>query len=372
MRFGSQDGSTESGELLSDLGAILGFVDDETRLAVQFRDHFGHRDHLYGALLAELADDLDAGGPTAEICVDHMGAHRGDAIQLRLLAGVFRLVLHGKAPQLAPFYRSLGGTSDPEGAWPVLRPVLVRYVVELRRALDVTPQTNEVGRSACLALGLFEAVRRHGLRNVRLLEPGASAGLNLNVDRYRFIGPGWHWGPADSPLLLDTEAAGVRPESITVVERRGCDLSPVDVSTPDGATYLTSFVWPFDLERHSRLAAAIAVARRHRLTIDKAPASTWIPEQLARPVAADVLTIIWQSITAQYWPESESEAVTAAIAEARDRMPVAHVSMEGIPPPQTSDGYVVEEYGPVTRVDDILVARSHHHGLPVVLASSAT
>lgn len=343
-------------------------MDEKTSLSRQFRDHFGHRDHLYGVLLDELAKDLDEGGPTAEICANHMGALRGDAIQLRLLAGIFRIVLRGEAPELVPFHASLGGTAEPGDAWPVLRPVLASHVTELRRALDLAPQTNEVGRSACLAVGLFEAVRRHGLRKIRLLEPGASAGLNLNVDRYRIIGPGWNWGPTDSPLILDTEAPGVQPETVTVIERRGCDLSPVNVSTRDGALYLTSFVWPFDLERHDRLAAAIDVAREHPVEVDRAPASDWICEQLARPVADDVLTIIWQSITAQYWPTSELDAVTAAVAEARNRMPLAHVSMEGVPPPQTSDGYAIDQHGPTTRVDDTFVARSHHHGPPIVLA----
>lgn len=340
---------------------------DDLPLSDQFRGHFGHRDHLYGVLLEELGNDLDAGGPTAEICVDKLGAHRGDAIQLRLLAGIFRLVLRGEAPQLVPYYPRLGGTADPAGAWPVLRPVLVRHVEELRAALDAAPQTNEVGRSACLAVGLFEAVRRHGLPKVRLLETGASAGLNLNLDQYRITGPGWCWGDADSSLILDTEAAGVRPESVSVVERRGCDLAPVDISTEEGASYLTSFVWPFDLARHTRLAAAIDVARRHPVTIDRAPASAWTRDQLARPVDDDVLTILWQSITAQYWPAAERDAVGAAIAEARGRMSLSHVSMEGVPPAQTADSYAIDQHGPEIRVDDDLIARSHHHGPPVVL-----
>ncbi len=340
---------------------------DHAPLADQFREHFGHQDHLYGVLLEHLADDLEAGGPTAEICVDHLEAPRGHAVSLRLLAGIFRIVLRGEAPELTRFYASLGGTAQPKTVWPVLRPVLADHVAELRGALDFAPQTNEVGRSACLALGLFEAVRLHGLRKVRLLEPGASAGLNLNVDHYRIVGPGWGWGPADSPLVLDTEAKGGRPESFTVVERRGCDLSPVDVGTRAGASYLTSFVWPFDLERHARLAAAIAVARRHRVRIDRASASTWIAERLARPTADDVLTIVWQSITEQYWPAPEREAVTAAVDEARHRMPLARVRMEGVPPPRSSDGYAIARHGPTIRVDDLLVARSHHHGPPVVL-----
>jgi hypothetical protein len=145
-----------------------------TRLADQFRHHFGHRDHLYGVLLDELADDLEAGGPTAAICAEHLDAPRGDAIQLRLLAGIFRLVLRGEARELERFYPALGGLDDPEDAWAVVRPVLAAHVAELRSALDQAPQTNEVGRSACLAIGLFEAVHRSGLHRIRLLEPGAS------------------------------------------------------------------------------------------------------------------------------------------------------------------------------------------------------
>ena len=332
-----------------------------------FRHHFGHREHLYGVLLAEMADDLEAGGPTAEICRDHRQAARADAIQLRLLAGIFRIVLRREAPELALFYPTLGGAADPSGAWPALRPLLESHIEELRDALYVVPQTNEVGRSACLAVGLFEAVRRHGLRKVRLLELGASAGLNLNVDRYRIVGPGWSWGTVDSPVILDTEADGVRPEDFVVVGRRGCDLSPVDVSTSIGTSCLTSFCWPFDVERHARLATAIEVARSHPVTVDRAPASTWLADQLASPTPDDVLTVVWQSITAQYWPAAEQESVASAIENAKSRKPLAHISLEGVPPVQAGGGYTIAEHGPTIMVDDVLVARSHHHGPPVVL-----
>jgi hypothetical protein len=65
----------------------------EGGLADIFRAHFGHREHLYGVLLDELADDLEAGGLTAQICRDHLDAPRDEAIQLRLLAAIFRIVL---------------------------------------------------------------------------------------------------------------------------------------------------------------------------------------------------------------------------------------------------------------------------------------
>lgn len=335
-------------------------------LAEQFREHFGHRGHLYGVLLAELADDLEAGGPAAEICRDVMGVARGDVVQLRLLAGLHRIVLRGDAPELAPFYPSLGGTADPEDAWPLVRSVLEAHVEELRAALHSPPQTNEVGRSACLAVGLFRAVRRHGLRRVRLLEPGASAGLNLLVDHYRFVGPDWSWGPQESPLVLDTEVAGVRPEPLEVVERRGCDLSPVDASAGE-ARWLTSFVWPHHVDRHARLAAALDVVRRHAVAVDRAPAAQWVEQQLATEPGEDVLTVVWQSITEQYWPVEEREAVAGAIEAARARMPLAHISMEGVPPRPSEAEWTVAEHGPELRVDGDLVARSGFHGPPLVL-----
>lgn len=51
-----------------------------------------------------MATDLDEGGPTADIRLDHLAAIRRDAIQLRLLDGLFRLVLCGEEPQLAPVW----------------------------------------------------------------------------------------------------------------------------------------------------------------------------------------------------------------------------------------------------------------------------
>jgi hypothetical protein len=322
---------------------------------------------LYGVLLAALADDLEADGVAAQICRGYEHAPREAATQLRLLAGLFRIVLGGDAPQLERFYPNLGGTADPNDAWPLVRAVLEAHVDELHDALAAPPQTNEVGRAACLVVGLFEAVRRTGLRRVRLLELGASAGLNLNVDRYRFVGTDWSWGPPAGPLVLDAGAAGAQPEELTVVTRHGCDLAPVDASTPGGARYLTSFVWPFDVDRHQRLAAALAILREHPVTVDQAAASGWLLTQLDQPVADDVLTVVWQSVTEQYWPHDESARVREIVAAARPRIPLARVTMEGVPPPQPVTSYDIAEHGPLTSLDGIPIARSHHHGPPVML-----
>ena len=205
-------------------------------LSDHFRAHFGpDADHLYAVLLAEMADDWDVGGVTREVFEGWEDAPAQAFPQLRMLAGLFRIVLRGEEPQLRGFYPCLGGDLDPEDAWAAVRPVLAAHVDELHESLTRTPQTNEPARTVALLVGLSEAVRRTGLRRVRLLEPGASAGLGLLLDGYRFEGDGWAHGPGDSPFVVaGCGAAGLVPERFEVVERRGCDLSPVDVVDPRG------------------------------------------------------------------------------------------------------------------------------------------
>ncbi|MBA3264839.1 MAG: DUF2332 family protein, partial [Nocardioidaceae bacterium] len=169
--------------------------DGDTTLADRMRIDAADEEHLYANLMRSMADDWEAGGPTRQICRGWEDAPETALVQLRLLAGVFRIVLSGRAPELVPFYRCLGGQAPPDEAWPAVRHVLERHTFELHGALAVAPQTNEVGRSTALLVGLFEAVRRTGLTRIRLLEPGASAGLNLLVDQFLFVNQNWRFGP---------------------------------------------------------------------------------------------------------------------------------------------------------------------------------
>ena len=336
-------------------------------LSWQMRHHFGDQPHLYAVWLAAFADDLDRGGVLAVVCRGHERPDPGAALQLRLLAAIHRIVLAGRAPTLTPFFPNLGGTADPGASVPLVLEVISTHTEELRAALDQPPQTNEIGRAANLAIGLFHAVRQHGLSRVRLLELGASGGLNLNVDRFHIFGPGWTYGPADSPVQLDSQAVGALPLEVQIVERRGCDLAPVDAASPEGARWLESFVWPFNTHRYERLEGALRVLREHPVIVDQADVAEWIVVQLAAPAPGGVLTVVWQSITEQYWPPAVSAAVGRAIEEARLRMPLARITMEGRPSPDQADRYDVIRLGPRTSVDGVVIAGSHHHGPPIAL-----
>ena len=335
-----------------------GFDSGDT-LAERFRSNAGDSRTLYGFAMRAMADDWEAGGVVREICADWESAPAGSVVQIRLLAGVFRIVLRGQAPELLPYYESLGGTARPETAWPVIRAVMAAHTDELRDALTVAPQTNEVGRSAALLVGLFEAVRRSGRSRVRLLEPGASAGLNLLVDSFRFETSRWSYGPQDSPLVLRDAIRGVAsPQPFSVVSRRGCDLEPVDASTPEGQLRLTSFVWPFDVDRHLRLRAALAVAAAHPVEVDRAGAGEWVERLLDQtPPAPEVLTVVWHSVTRMYWPGPETARVEAAVESARSRMAIAHVAME-YPKDRPSGADQAE----LTLDGEVLASVAHHGG----------
>lgn len=329
---------------------------------------------LYAELMRRMADDWEHGGVVRDICRGWEDAPSGAVVQIRLLGCLHRIVLRGDAPDLARYYPTAGGHEPPGEVWPTARLVLARHVTELAESLATAPQTNEPGRSAALLVGILHAVRRTGLTRVRLLEVGASGGLNLLVDRFRFTGPGWSCGPVDSPLVLDDAVRGTVRAPLpdwSVQERRGCDLEPVDVSNPAGRLQLQSFVWPDHVTRFERLSAALEVAVADPPRVDRAPAGAWLADRLARPVEPGVLTVAWQSITRMYWPAAEVAAVEDALGEAARRLPLARVAMEYGP-----DGGGAELTVQVSTEDDWTasqrLASVADHGMPVTLDAGVT
>lgn len=325
---------------------------------------------MYAELLSRLADDLEAGGPTARALRGHEDDPGPSGLALRLAGSVHRLVLSGSAPELATYYPSTGGTWTSDGVTAVLD-LLDRRGDEVRPLLDHAPQTNEVGRAAALLGGLLRIVERWPLP-VRLFEIGASGGLNLRADRFRYgDDEGGSWGDQESPVVLERAWEGARlplERPVTVLERGGCDLHPVDVTTEDGRLTLTSYVWPDMTARHARLAGAIELARREPVGLARSDAATYV-EGLA--LATGTVTVLWHSVMWQYVPREEQERVTARLADlgasATDVTPLVHLFAE--PTRRTPEDrhrfWVVARTWPGTGEREFL-GQMAPHGLPVV------
>jgi hypothetical protein len=204
-------------------------------------------------------------------------------------------------------------------------------------------RTNEVGRCAALAFGFLEVASRHG-HPLRLLEVGASAGLSLRFERFRYGGGGASFGPAASPVDLSglwLEAPPHLPAEVRVVERAGCDLHPVDPASPEGRLTLESSLWADQVERLSRLRGAFEIAARVPATVERASVEDWLPPRLAG-ARGDVTTVVFHSIVDEYLPASVRrafhDALSRAGAGATRAAPLAWLRLE--PTPATR-GYAV-------------------------------
>lgn len=306
-----------------------------TTLAGRFRaqaEQCGlHGSPLTEELLSGAADDLDAGGPVADLLEPLATDPPGTVPSLRFAGALHRLVLERRAPALALHYPSVGGTAPLRDLWQTARLTVHEQLAALRGLVARPVQTNEVGRSAALYGGLLHIAAETGLP-VRLLEVGASAGLNLLVDHFAYrIGDVVLGDPA-SPVVMDQPWQGPHPVgSVRVVDRRGCDLAPVDPLTTDGRLTLTSYVWADQLGRLERLRGALQVAARLPVQVEKSTAATFLANELAVP-RPGVATVVWHSVVRQYLAPDERDRVdgvlAAAGARADDRAPLHRLTME--------------------------------------------
>jgi hypothetical protein len=279
---------------------------------------------FYASLLESAAADIP--GAVGDVLDGFETEPDSAAIALRLMGAVHRLVLESRVPELEPHYPSVGGDGDAAAAWPPFRDALRENLAEIRRLVVRGCQTNEVGRSAALLGGFLEVAFRSRLP-LRILEIGASAGLNLNWDRYRYEagkpnemdgGPGQAgWGDErsavrfvhffDVPPPLDRDAE--------VVERKGCDLEPIDPTTEDGALSLRSFIWADQLGRLSLLDGAIAVAQAAPVEVERIDAATFLERELAQP-RHGMATVVYHSVFMQYVSGDERTRIRRAIDQA--------------------------------------------------------
>jgi hypothetical protein len=290
---------------------------------------------LYAHLLEQLAVDVLAGGPSWDVLTGREENPFASALALRLMGAVHRLVLEGRAPALAAHYPSAGGDAGRGDSWRIFRDVLSQYRDLLRARVERPVQTNEVGRSAALLGGFLRIARETGMP-LALLELGASAGLNLRWDRFRYEADGGCWGDATSPVRVECDFTGPLPPlevPVDVVMRRGCDAQPVDPTTDDGALTLQSYVWPDQTERLALLRAALELARRVPAQVDACDAATWIGPRLAER-RRGVATIVYHSIFWHYMNRDQRAAVKDAIldagAAATSEAPLAWLRLEPI------------------------------------------
>lgn len=321
---------------------------------------------MYAGLMAAAARDVACGGPLRRMLTGH--AHRS-ALGLRLAAAVHRLILDA-APShpLRAYYPSVGGTWDLTAAWPLFLDTVGEHEAHIHAALESPPQTNEAGRSAALLGGLLHLTERFGLP-IRLTELGASAGVNLRVDHYRFeFSDGHGYGPRSASLVMHAawnSSEGFRPGlPLQLIDRAGCDPRPVDAATTRGRHHLASFVWPDQPHRLGRLRAACAVAAQLPVPVLAVPAHRFVQSLAPEP---GVTTVVWHSAIKEHLPAAAWTQVEHAISNLGERAtplaPVAHLMCEPLHGGPQPSYHITLRLWPGATVQ--VLGQAPEHGLPV-------
>ena len=287
---------------------------------------------LYASMLDAATGQVERGRTLWSVLEPFAGEPKSYGLPLKLMGAVHRLVLEGRAPELAPFYPSVGGSPDLEAAPLAFEAVIERHAGELGELIARPVQTNEVGRCAALLGGFLEVARQTGL-DLRLLEIGASAGLNLRWDRYLYNAGEASWGNPDSKVrcLLDPATAPPLDVEAIVGSRRGCDTAPLDPADEQDRITLLSYVWPDQAWRLELLRAALDEAAAAPVLVENADAVDWIGNALDESVPG-VATVVFHSLV-WFWMDEPTrerlkQTITAAGERATKHRPLAWLRME--------------------------------------------
>lgn len=277
-------------------------------------------DTLAEQILLAVLDDLGTTSRLAGALPRTVRA--GDYFPFHILSSVHRLLLQGRGPRLVARIPTMGGTNpllapgaDRAGAAAAFRAdvvdLLANHAEDWGVNGSVVPQTQHPLRAACLRLGLSHLGTE---LPVRLVEIGASAGLNLRPD----LLPGFT-GLEVGPLPA-------------IVERRGCDLHPIDATTPAGRLRLLSCVWVDDVAGFARLGHAIDTVQAVPVVVERAEASAFLAFLASLEPVPGTTTVIWHSSLFPYLDPAARAATLTAIErlgrQASSDAPVAHMSWE--------------------------------------------
>jgi hypothetical protein len=241
-----------------------------------------------------------------------------DAIALRACGALNHLAREGH-PLLAPLYPPHPKPSQ-DAFWRGVQSAIAACDAPLTAFLDSPPQTNEVARSAALLPGYLTIAARTGLP-LAIRELGASAGLNLLFDHFRYTYGAFAWGASPAAVSIACEWRGASADlagAIAVADRRGCDLRPIDARDAAARARMLAYIWPDQTDRLARAEAALDVAAREGLGVETIDAGEFAARELqaGAPGCALVLshTIFWQ-----YLDQPTKAAIRVAIAEAARR-----------------------------------------------------
>lgn len=308
---------------------------DNSDIIAAIRDQAAHVAHNDAPITAKICLSLlalmDSDTQLGRRIASWQGSVLADALPLRVAGALHYLHLTGTETRLAAIYSGkVAGQSEIDA---IICAIAADHETALLPWLDGPPQTNEAGRSASFMAALKWLSGRTGPR-FEMNELGASAGINVMMERYHYDLGGVTVGPENSPMQIKPEWRGSPPPDhpVEITNIQGCDQALVDLADPDAALRVKSYVWPENRVRLARMDAAIMLASQKAPNLVQMDAADWVDARLAAPQTPGVTRMIHHSIVWQYIPEERRARIVAAIEAAGVRAsgekPLAWMKLE--------------------------------------------
>jgi hypothetical protein len=338
-------------------------IADNRRLSERFLRFALDECHDYSPLYEHLSLRISEDDGVLAIA---QNARRGQPVPNLFFGAVHLLLLRGVDHPLAAFYPSISdfpvGEDDP---YRCFRSFCLDNREEIEELISRRMvQTNVVGRSACLMPAFCVVARRVGSQPLSLVEAGASAGLNLLWDLYRYdYGEGRKFGNPASPVEITSALRGdLRPDIPNkfpeVAFRLGIDLNPIDLHDDEEVFWLRALIWPEHRERVEQFRQAVELARQQQPTLVKGDILELLPEVLPQ-VPEGTALCIYHTATINQLSIEERGILSALVSEHARRRDIYWISMEGLGGPPPLLQLVSFEGGLITKT---LLGYADYHG----------
>ncbi|MCT1458020.1 DUF2332 domain-containing protein [Aestuariimicrobium sp. p3-SID1156] len=219
-----------------------------------------------------------------------------------------------------------------------LRGVLLERWDEVRRITATRhTQTNEPARLAVM-LPALAALHQQSGRELAIIELGASAGLALHPQHWRFRylsrsgevlsefgipqpGPGQEVAVTiksheDAPDRDQVPPVPLPQDLPPVQWRLGVDLNPLNPAHPDDANWLRTLVWPGQAERLERLETALrAGVEDPVLVLQRDITHSAVLDEILALVPTDYLPVVVHGAVMAYLEDADREALEARLLD---------------------------------------------------------
>ncbi|MGE0386324.1 MAG: DUF2332 domain-containing protein [Gammaproteobacteria bacterium] len=266
----------------------------------------------------------------AEIVALAARARPGAPPHFSLLCAVHYLLHRQRDAPLARWYATLCDSPlPPEQAWTPFRDFCLARAPEIVALMRERTVQSTAAERAAYVLPLLAHVAGIAGEPLGLIEIGASAGVLLAFDDYRYEFGDFSIGPQDSPVRIRSRWAGpaaAAPRRMPAIGARiGLDLHPVDLSDPDARAWILGSIFPEWRQQHANLQAAFDLVARRGIRTLAGDALDNLDEALAQ--VPDPLCIL-HSHCLYYWPAAAKQALDDRLRGIGRRRTVHRIGIE--------------------------------------------